>query len=87
MKEVDQRAMVEGSWGTGERGAFLEEAASKLSLEGYIGICWKEKRKREEHCSYIPKRGNSPWQGKLYLSCIFRDTRGEIHTSQVIFKA
>lgn len=37
--EVDQRGMVEEA---GEVGGFLEEAASKLSLEGYVGICWEK---------------------------------------------
>lgn len=71
----------------GEVGGFLEEAASKLSLEGYVGICWKKgEGRREERCRYIPKRGNSTRKGKVHLSCTFRDTRDDIHTSQVIFK-
>lgn len=82
--EVDQRGMVEEA---GEVGGFLEEAASKLSLEGYVGICWeKGEGRREERCRYIPKRGNSTRKGKVHLPCTFRDTRDDIHTSQVIFK-
>lgn len=82
--EVDQRGMVEEA---GEVGGFLEEAALKLSLEGYVGICWKKgEGRREERCRYVPKRGNSTRKGKVHLSCTFRDTRDDIHTSQVIFK-
>lgn len=56
MKETGHSAMVDGSPGTvgdqeglpsqttGVRKDFLGDAASKLSLEGYMGIFWKKGR-------------------------------------------
>lgn len=44
--------------------SFLKEADSLLSFDGYMGICWEEgkgKKKREKHCWYIPRRGNSTY--------------------------
>lgn len=53
--EVDQRGMVEEA---GEVGGFLEEAASKLSLEGYVGICWKKGEGRRDEYSVISLQTN-----------------------------
>lgn len=69
-------------------GGFLENAASKLSLEGYMGIFWRKGRgEREEHCRIFQGEGLACGKENcIYL--VFSETFviKFNHTSQMILK-